>query len=269
MIDISKDSYKKRNMKENVVLFDEDFSEDAICSFEDKLYAAIESSYVAEIQCVQNGIGFSAKTQHFCDLPDDITKITHIQARQDAVYVAATGQRSGIMKFVDNHWDRIVEGSVYAFAVKTNGDIVYTDPDNHRLCLSVNGRSEVLAGTDEVGNVDGPTNRCSFGQPAGICLESECNIYITDVQMGTVKLIAGLAPTVRYLQCIGKLFGSFGIHKKGAKVQSAPLLQGCQGLNEVDEYITLITEAVRDNTGKTITNGPEGTISAIKNTLKC
>ena len=59
---------------------------------------------------------------------------------------------------------------------------------------------------------------------------------------------------------LGNYTGVLALTNKGEKVQCVPSLQIIQLLEEVDQYITIVTRAVQDHTGKMKTNGPEGTI---------
>jgi hypothetical protein len=103
---------------------------------------------------------------------------------------------------------------------------------------------------------------CKFGQPTGITVEKEHNIYIVDTQIGAVKLLVDTKPTAKFCKHIGVLYDAFGIHRKGQKVDSAPIGQGMENVNIVNAYLNEVTNAVHEAVGKNNTNGPDGTISS-------
>ena len=62
--------------------------------------------------------------------------------------------------------------------------------------VSSNGTVQIIAGSGEEGNNDG--SRASFSQPIGICVENGKNIFITDAQVGAVKLITDVGCAVKF-----------------------------------------------------------------------
>ena len=51
----------------------------------------------------------------------------------------------------------------------------------------------------------GKADRASFGQPVGICVELEKNIFICDTQTGSVKLLTSINGMEQFLRHIGPL----------------------------------------------------------------
>ena len=79
--------------------------------------------------------------------------------------------------------------------------------------LDRNGTVTVIAGTGEEGNKNGSGSCAAFGQPMGLCTEGD-NIFLTDAQIGTVKLVTIVAGTIQFLENLGKFYGAFSVHPK-------------------------------------------------------
>ena len=78
--------------------------------------------------------------------------------------------------------------------------------------VSSNGTVQIIAGSGEEGNNDG--TRASFSQPMGFYVENGNNIFITDAQVGAVKLITDVGCAVKFLENLGKLYQAFSVHQK-------------------------------------------------------
>lgn len=60
-------------------------------------------------------------------------------------------------------------------------------PGGDSLCrYGTSGNVQVIAGLGPEGNSDG--TRVLFSQPMGVCVENKKNIFVTDAQVGAVKL---------------------------------------------------------------------------------
>lgn len=93
------------------------------------------------------------------------------------------------------------------------GDIAFADMGSRQVKIaSTNKEILVLAGLGEEGNNDG--TRASFSQPMGICVENKNNIFVTDAQVGAVKLITDAGSAVQFLENLGKLYEAFSVHPK-------------------------------------------------------
>ena len=97
------------------------------------------------------------------------------------MHIAIADKNGGIFKFNDRLWEvtLLIHESMLWYSIQHDhqGDLIYTDPQSHIVCISRNGRSETLAGIGTVGNRDGPTCTCKFGQPTGICIEIDSNVW--------------------------------------------------------------------------------------------
>ena len=63
--------------------------------------------------------------------------------------------------------------------------------------VSSNGIVQIITGSGEEGNSDGTL--ASFFQPMGICVENGKNIFVTDAQVGAVKLITDVGCALKFL----------------------------------------------------------------------
>ena len=116
----------------------------------------------------------------------------------------------------------------------------------------------------------------------GIRVEHDKNIFITDAQTGSVKLITSIKGIVKYLSHLGLLYKAFSVHVKHQTVPKRSLPQAIELLEELDSYLETTTEktlshsnSVNDSsTGKpsgsqwTISNQTKRSVQRILNGLK-
>lgn len=127
--------------------------------------------------------------------------------------------------------------------------------------VSSNGTIQIIAGSGEEGNNDG--TRASFSQPMGICVENEKNIFITDAQVGAVKLIADVGCVVKFLENLGKLYQSFSVHQKHKRTHTSTLQEAGEMMKFVSGYLQGTVQSVQTLLGNSKeTNGPEGTVAS-------
>ena len=120
----------------------------------------------------------------------------------------------------------------------------------------------ILAGTGKEGTGKGNAKFASFMQPSGLCSELECNLILCDSQLGEVSIITGLEGTGEFLSSIGKMYRSFGIHKKHTSLVPLPADKYEANLKSVADYIKSSVDEVKEVSGKNTTNGPDGTVSS-------
>lgn len=146
--------------------------------------------------------------------------------------------------------------------------IVFVDTGSLQIKTKICGeKAIVIAGTGKEGNSNGKGDQATFAQPMGICVEHEKNIFITDAQTGSVKLITSIKGIVKYLGHLGLLYKAFSVHMKHQTVPKRSLPQAIELLEELDSYLETITEKalshsndVNDtSTGKP--SGSHGTVS--------
>jgi hypothetical protein len=89
------------------------------------------------------------------------------------------------------------------------GDIVFTDPNNHRLrALSANECSvTTLAGTGAAGHLDGPAEQAIFNHPASLVIAMDQSIFISDVSNRCLRILRnGTVTTLSEAPQAGKPF---------------------------------------------------------------
>jgi sugar lactone lactonase YvrE len=82
--------------------------------------------------------------------------------------------------------------SPYSVAVRSDGKLVVTDFDNHRIRLvGLDGVTTTLAGTTAPGFVDGAMAVAKFNHPQGMSIAASGDIYVTDLGNFRVRRITG------------------------------------------------------------------------------
>ena len=91
-----------------------------------------------------------------------------------------------------------VECSESAHVASYLAGIVYVDIGSLQIKTKIRGEEAVvIAGTGKEGNSNGKADQATFAQPMGICVEHDKNIFITDAQTGSVKLITSIKGIVK------------------------------------------------------------------------
>ena len=146
-----------------------------------------------------------------------------------------------------------------------NGKIVYTDVKSGKVKqynpddISV----KVLVGSGYNSSSDGTQDSCSFKQIKGIC-SADKTLFVTDVSAGKVKIVTRLGETTSFLEILGSLYGTFGIHSKGMKPEGLSLKQAKQNITKIDNYVRGTVSKVKERyqlSETAATNGPQGTVS--------
>lgn len=152
---------------------------------------------------------------------------------------------------------------IHSISALQDGTIIFTDQDSRQLkLLQQGGVVKVIAGTGEESNKNGSGSHSAFGQPMGICTEG-VSIFVTDGQIGTVKLVTKLEGTVEFLQNLGQLYRAFSVHQKHQQHEKFTLKEAHQMVKAVSVYCKGTIENVKANKGITsTTNGPQGTVAA-------
>lgn len=100
-----------------------------------------------------------------------------------------------------------VECSESAQVASYLAGIVYVDIGSLQIKTKIRGEEAVvIAGTGKEGDSYGKADQATFAQPMGICVEHDKNIFITDAQTGSVKLITSIKRIVKYLSYLGLLY---------------------------------------------------------------
>ena len=105
----------------------------------------------------------------------------------------------------------------------------------------------VIAGSGMEGNCNGRAKGASFSQPMGICVELNRNIFVTDAQTGSVKLITTIKGTAEFLKHLGMLYKAFSVHQKHQVVAKISLADAIELLKVLDSYLKRSTDEVISN----------------------
>lgn len=153
--------------------------------------------------------------------------------------------------------------SVQSVAPLPDGAVAFTDQVSRQVKqLKRNGTIEIVAGTGEESNKNGTASFSAFGQPLGLCTEGP-NIFVTDAQIGTVKLITTITGTVQFLRNLGELYGAFSVHLKNKPTQRRTLSEAQEMVKNVSIYLnSTVAEVQEVRKSSAITNGPEGTVAS-------
>ena len=83
----------------------------------------------------------------------------------------------------------------------------------------------------------------SFVQTVGLCAEGK-PLYVTDAASGKVQIISSV------LNVLGKLYSTFGVHRKGTNNQGAKLHIGCHKIAEVEHVIQAHVSSANESCAK-------------------
>ena len=144
------------------------------------------------------------------------------------------------------------------------GGIVYVDSGSLQIKTKICGEEAVvIAGTGKEGNSNGKGDQASFAQPMGICVELDKNMFITDAQTGSVKLITSINGIVKYLSHLGLLYKAFSVHIKHQAVPKRSLPEAIELLEELDSYLETITAKALSHSNDCSTGKPSGSQGTI------
>ena len=94
---------------------------------------------------------------------------------------------------------------IHSISALQDGNIAFTDQDSRQLkILQSGGAVKIIAGTGEENNKNGCGSHFALDQPMGVCTEG-ASIFVTDGQIGTIKLVTNLVGTIEFLENLGKL----------------------------------------------------------------
>lgn len=177
-----------------------------------------------------------------------ITKVKMANQEVKEYAMASAGQaRSGIQ----------------AVAPLSDGKVAFTDQTRRQVMhLDRNGTVTVIAGTGEEENENGYGRCAAFGQPMGLCTEGD-NIFLTDAQIGTVKLVTTVTGTIQFLENLGKFYGAFSVDLKNRPTKRHTIEKAHEMVKDVSAYIKSTVLSVQEirNSNK-VTNGPQGTVAS-------
>ena len=145
----------------------------------------------------------------------------------------------------------------FLFSEKT---LFFTDREDRQV-KEYNPEKNAVTVIIEEENSDGSEKSASFVQVHGICTY-EKSLFVTDVAVGTIKLVTGLSKTVTFLKNLVCLYDTFGIHEKGTPAQKVTLKEAKENVDKVYSEVKRTVASVKERFNLSReTNGPEGTVS--------
>ena len=266
-----KAKYSSEHKQTDVLQLNEDISSfDSVCSASDEILFVSSSAEqkIYQILIQKDGVGLVGSVTQLLTYPANVAKITSTTTFNGNLFFSSEGTQGGLFQVN-------LDSKVVTCLVKTsphcevhgiapyNRGIAFSDPKTRQVkqCTCSTGVS-ILAGTGKEGTGKGNAKFASFMQPSGLCSELECNLILCDSQLGEVSIITGLEGTGEFLSSIGKMYRSFGIHKKHTSLVPLPADKYEANLKSVADYIKSSVDEVKEVSGKNTTNGPNGTVSS-------
>ena len=105
--------------------------------------------------------------------------------------VVSTYAGSGTFGFADGPVTSAKFSWPSGIAVGSSGDVYVSDPVNYRIRVISAGQVTTLAGSGNLGFLDGPAASAMFDSPAGIAVDSSGKVYVADALNHRIRLIAG------------------------------------------------------------------------------
>ena len=261
--------WKESRTATNSVKMDNDLKVDVICkASEDMLIIATNTdTKIYTVETSLDGVGVLGSVKDFGLFHSQIKEVVDMCVVNRYLIVA---HKNGLAKFclqtrqyvslLSNNTDMCT--SVSSVAPYASDRVVFTDTGCKRISVFslVSGEVEVMACTGREGNSDGTC--AAFSQPMGICVEHEKNVFVTDAQVGAVKLVTDVSAAVPFLKNLGVLYNAFCVHLKHKKVTPTTLENCEKALVSVSRYLRTTVSSVQALLGsEKITNGPDGTVA--------
>ena len=245
---------------------------DAIAKASDSILVCasdVEGTISDTITLELNGMAVEGNVAFFSKYPNSCEEAISMCVSSNVLYLSHKGEPGGVVAItmsdltvemvVKNGSAHCVESShVTAYR---NG-IIYTE--GRQIKVKIPGEEvTVIAGSGMEGNCNGRAKDASFSQPMGICVELDRNIFVTDAQAGSVKLITTIKGTAEFLKHLGMLYKAFSIHQKHQVVAKISLADAIELLKVLDSYLKRSTDEVISTFDKPCKPmGAKGTISS-------
>lgn len=239
------------------------------------LYASDVDKVIYSITLGMDGVAVKDNVTVLTKYSASSTEAVSMCLNNNILYLSHKGNPGGILSIAMSTLEETVivqngtvECSESAHVASYLAGIVYVDIGSLQIKTKICGEEAlVIAGTGKEGNSNGKGDQATFAQPMCICVEHDKNIFITDAQTGSVKLITSIKGIVKYLGHLGLLYKAFSVHMKHQTVPIRSLPQAIELLEELDSYLETTTEKALSHsndvnnasTGKP--SGSQGTIS--------
>jgi len=101
--------------------------------------------------------------------------------------------------FADGRGNAAYFNGAFGIAVDAGGTVYVADTGNSRIRkITPDGVVTTFAGSNQVGNDDGTGSAASFGAPFGLAIDTDGNLYVSDIDGGLIRRItpAGVVSTL-------------------------------------------------------------------------
>ena len=210
--------YQSQGKRADIVHLDQDIKPSTICVLSEHLLgcACDTSRKVYTIEVRSNGHFLSGTVTKFCDFTPLCGKVRSMCLSTDGYLVMAHNKGITKVKMTNQEVKEYAmadagqaSSGIQAVAPLSDGKVAFTDQTRRQVMhLDRNGTVTVIAGTGEEGNRNGSGSFAAFGQPMGLCTEGD-NIFLTDAQIGTVKLVTTVTGTIQFLENLGQFYSAF------------------------------------------------------------
>ena len=204
------------------------------------LCASDEDKLIYSITLEMDGVAIRGDATIFAKYPSSCTEVVSMCLNHNILYLSHKGNPGGITAVAMSTLEettivrnRTVECSESAHMASYLDGIFYADTGSSQIKSKIHGdKSRVIARTGKDGNSNGKGNQALSVQPNGICVELDKNIFVTDAQTGSVKLITSIKGTVKFLSHLGLLYKAFSVHMKRQTVPKLSLFQAIKLKND-------------------------------------
>ena len=215
--------YQSQGKRADIVHLDQDIKPYTICVLSEHLFgcACDTSRKVYTIEVRSKGHFLSGTVTKFCDFTPLCGKVRSMCLSTDGYLVMAHNKGITKVKMTNQEVKEYAmadagqaSSGIQAVSPLSDGKVAFTDQTRRQVMhLDRNGTVTVIAGTGEEGNRNGSGSFAAFGQPMGLCTEGD-NIFLTDAQIGTVKLVTTVTGTIQFLENLGQFYSAFSVHLK-------------------------------------------------------
>ena len=251
-----KAKHSTEQKRTDVVQLNEVVTFDSVCSASDEilLMSSNVERKVYRVLIQKDGIGLVGSVTQLFSYPDNAAKVTSMITSNGNLYFSSEGPQGGL--FQANLNSKEITCLVRASPHCEVHGMAFSDPKTHQVKhYTCSAGVSILAGNGKEGTGKGSAKFASFMQPSGLCSELDCNLMLCDSQLGEVSIITGLQGAAEFLSAVGKMYRSFGIHKKHSSLVPLPA-------DKYEANIKSSVDEVKGITGKNTTNGPHGTVSS-------
>ncbi len=232
--------------------------------------ASDESMKFFMVTLEMDGILVKGNVSKIANYPDMCVSVISLCYNGNCLYISYKGNPGGVFSLelstlaVSSCFSNSTqECSKCSHIAPYRNGIIFVDVGNR--CIKVknpDAQSVLIAGSGKEGNTNGLAKHASFAQPMGICVENDTNIFITDAQAGTLKIITTINGMREFLQHLGLLYKAFSVHMKLQPVENMQISDAITNIKAIDTYIKNCAKEIKaGGVSAEKLNGPQGAVS--------